>query len=65
MEDLGVMEHLSPVLVSEKEGIEKPSLSIFLEACVRAKVRPHEVLHVGDELDGYAFTFRLFGHACR
>ena len=36
MEDLGIAGYLSPTLVSESEGMEKPSPSIFLAACERA-----------------------------
>ncbi|KAH8993985.1 HAD-like protein [Lactarius akahatsu] len=50
LEDLGVEEYLSPVLISETERVEKPSLSIFLAACARARVTPVETLHVGDDL---------------
>ncbi|KAI0051171.1 HAD-like protein [Auriscalpium vulgare] len=51
MGDLGVLQHLSPVIVSEQMGHEKPSLNIFLAALVQAKVRKTiEALHVGDDL---------------
>ncbi|KAH9054182.1 HAD-like protein [Lactarius vividus] len=50
LEDLGVEEYLSPVLISETERVEKPSISIFLAACARARVTPVETLHVGDDL---------------
>jgi len=42
---------LSPALVSESEGMEKPSPSIFLAACERAMVGPHSALHASDELE--------------
>jgi beta-phosphoglucomutase-like phosphatase (HAD superfamily) len=48
--DLGIASYLDPVILSEEEGIEKPSLQIFLRACQRAGVERDEVLHVGDEL---------------
>ncbi|EIN12034.1 HAD-like protein [Punctularia strigosozonata HHB-11173 SS5] len=51
MESLSLGHLLDPVLVSEQEGVEKPAKDIFLRACARAEVRPHEALHVGDELD--------------
>jgi len=50
LEDLGVTEYLSPVLVSETERVEKPSISIFLAACIRGRVTQVETLHVGDDL---------------
>ncbi|EMD37729.1 hypothetical protein CERSUDRAFT_114362 [Gelatoporia subvermispora B] len=50
LEDLGVLPLLDPVLLSEEEGVEKPSREIYLRACARAGVRPEEVVHVGDEL---------------
>jgi HAD superfamily hydrolase (TIGR01549 family) len=51
LKDLDVTQYLDPILISETEGIEKPSSEIFLRACIRAGVRPDEVLHVGDELE--------------
>ena len=50
LDDLGVAEFLSPVLISETERVEKPSISIFLAACARGRVTPVETLHVGDDL---------------
>ncbi|KAF8263527.1 HAD-like protein [Lactarius quietus] len=50
LEDLGVAEYLSPVLISETERVEKPSISIFLAACARGRVTQVETLHVGDDL---------------
>ncbi|KAI0305560.1 HAD hydrolase subfamily IA REG-2-like protein [Multifurca ochricompacta] len=49
LEDLGIWEYLSPVLISETERVEKPSLSIFLAACARGRALPSETLHVGDD----------------
>jgi FMN phosphatase YigB (HAD superfamily) len=50
LEDLGASKHLSPVLISEVERVEKPSMSIFLTACARGGATPPETLHVGDDL---------------
>ncbi|EKM54098.1 uncharacterized protein PHACADRAFT_122837 [Phanerochaete carnosa HHB-10118-sp] len=50
IEDLGISPFLDPVLLSEEERVEKPSLQIFLRACDLAGVQRDEVLHVGDEL---------------
>jgi FMN phosphatase YigB (HAD superfamily) len=49
LEDLGIMEYLSPVLISEQERVEKPAVSIFLAACARGGASPPETLHVGDD----------------
>jgi len=49
LQDLGVSEYLSPMLISEVERLEKPSMSIFLAACARGRVTPQETLHVGDD----------------
>ena len=50
LEDLGVAEFFSPVLISETERVKKPSISIFLAACARGRATPLETLHVGDDL---------------
>ena len=49
LKDLAIWEYLSPVLISEAEGLGKPSMSIFLAACVRGNATPLETLHVGDD----------------
>ena len=51
LEDLEVLNHLDPILISEAETIEKPEKEIFIRACDRAGIQPHEAVHVGDELD--------------
>lgn len=48
--DLGLLPYLDPLLLSEEQGVEKPSLEMFQRACRVAGVQPGEVLHVGDEL---------------
>ena len=50
IEDLGILSYLDPVLLSEEQGVEKPSLEIFQRASNGAGVQLDEVLHVGDEL---------------
>ncbi|KAI9456614.1 HAD hydrolase subfamily IA REG-2-like protein [Russula earlei] len=50
LKDLGISGYLSPILISEEERVEKPSISIFLAACVRGGANPTETLHVGDDL---------------
>lgn len=47
------MDSLDPVLLSEEQGVEKPSVEIFQRACDWAGVQMGEVLHVGDELRAY------------
>jgi len=49
LKDLGILEYLSPMLISEVERVEKPSISIFLAACARGDTTPPETLHVGDD----------------
>ncbi|KAE9411368.1 HAD-like protein [Gymnopus androsaceus JB14] len=50
-------EYMSPVVLSEEEGIEKPAREIFLRALERVNsirgecLRADQCLHVGDELD--------------
>ena len=48
--DLGILPYLDPILLSEEEEVEKPSLQMFFRACQRVGVERNEVLHVGDEL---------------
>ena len=49
LKDLGISEYLSPMVISEVERVEKPSISIFLAACVRGRATPRETVHVGDD----------------
>ncbi|KAH9894978.1 HAD hydrolase subfamily IA REG-2-like protein [Cubamyces lactineus] len=51
IEDLDLIPQLDAVLLSEEEGVEKPSCEIFKRACERLGVKAHEAVHVGDELD--------------
>lgn len=44
---------LTPFLVSEEEGIEKPNRIIFDRALAKASVKCEQALHVGDELAAY------------
>ncbi|KAI0769665.1 HAD hydrolase subfamily IA REG-2-like protein [Trametes elegans] len=50
IEDLDLIPYLDTMLLSETEGVEKPSCEIFRRACERIGVQPHETVHVGDEL---------------
>jgi FMN phosphatase YigB (HAD superfamily) len=47
--DLGILRYLYPVVISETERVEKPSMSIFLAACARAGATPSETVHIGDD----------------
>lgn len=50
MEDLGLLQLADTVLLSEEEGVEKPSCEMFQRAHRRIGVKPEETVHVGDEL---------------
>ncbi|KAJ7770131.1 HAD-like domain-containing protein [Mycena maculata] len=57
LEDLDFPSYLSPILLSDGEGVEKPAPEIFLRALRRVNgeqetpIVPAECLHVGDELE--------------
>ncbi|OCH88267.1 HAD hydrolase subfamily IA REG-2-like protein [Obba rivulosa] len=61
LEDLEVLSLLDPVLLSEEEGVEKPSRELYLRACTRAGVKPEETLHVGDEMGADYYGARASG----
>lgn len=46
---VGLDVHFDFALVAAEFGAAKPDPRIFLEACRRAGVAPHEALHVGDD----------------
>ncbi|EKM81039.1 hypothetical protein AGABI1DRAFT_105876 [Agaricus bisporus var. burnettii JB137-S8] len=55
LQDLGFPSYLSPIVLSEEEGIEKPSREIFERALLRVndtgkRISLGECIHVGDEL---------------
>lgn len=62
LHDLDFPPSLEPIVLSEEEGIEKPSPEIFLRTIARvnstsdskylgyAPIKPEECLHVGDEM---------------
>ena len=57
LKDLSFPDSLQPVVLSEEEGIEKPSEQIFMRALdlvngdlKMESIRPEECLHIGDEL---------------
>ena len=51
LDDLQATRWLDHVLISEREGIEKPDRQLFWRACALANIKREETLHVGDELD--------------
>jgi len=57
LKDLEFPSSIYPIILSEEEGIEKPSHEIFFRALRRVNVgrliaiKPQECLYVGDELD--------------
>lgn len=61
LDDLGATRYLDPILISEREGIEKPAADIFMRACSRVGIEPGETLHVGDELDAQVHPVLLGG----
>ncbi|TFK73991.1 HAD-like protein [Pluteus cervinus] len=61
LEDLGFPSTLAPIILSEEEGVEKPSPEIFMRALQKVNdanlrtegfkpIEPRECVHVGDEL---------------
>ncbi|KAJ3808476.1 HAD-like domain-containing protein [Lentinula lateritia] len=55
--DLELPNYMIPIVLSEEEGIEKPTKEIFLRTLERVnyirgeRIRPEQCVHVGDELD--------------
>ncbi|TCD62797.1 hypothetical protein EIP91_006390 [Steccherinum ochraceum] len=50
LEDLEVAPLMHPMLLSEEEGVEKPSREIYRRACDIAGARLEDTVHVGDDL---------------
>ncbi|KAG9105315.1 hypothetical protein FRC07_009395 [Ceratobasidium sp. 392] len=61
LDDLGALTLLDPVLVSEREGIEKPDKRIWELACQRVGVEATEAVHVGDEYNADVLGAREAG----
>ncbi|KAI0633338.1 HAD hydrolase subfamily IA REG-2-like protein [Trametes polyzona] len=61
IEDLQLIPLLDTVLLSEEQGIEKPSPEIFKKACTQLGVKPEGTVHVGDELECDYFGARSSG----
>ncbi|MBI4328433.1 MAG: HAD family hydrolase [Chloroflexi bacterium] len=47
--ELGIAPYLGFTITSQEAGATKPNPPIFLAALGRAKARPHEAVHVGDQ----------------
>jgi FMN hydrolase / 5-amino-6-(5-phospho-D-ribitylamino)uracil phosphatase len=48
---IGLSRHFSFALSAREHGKPKPSRCIYLAACGRLGLAPHEVLHVGDDVE--------------
>ena len=48
---IGLIQHFRFTLGAREFGVAKPDPAIFLEACTRLRCAPHEVLHVGDDVE--------------
>jgi len=48
---IGLAQHFRFTLGAREFGVAKPEPAIFLEACARLDCAPHEVLHVGDDVE--------------
>jgi len=60
--DLDVMKYLNVVIISEEEGVEKPSAALWHQACARAGINVSPaVLHVGDEMEADAWGAKQAG----
>lgn len=46
---IGLHEHFRFSICAGQMGVAKPDPGIFLHACERLGLRPHQVLHVGDD----------------
>ncbi|KAH8079446.1 HAD hydrolase subfamily IA REG-2-like protein [Cristinia sonorae] len=55
LDDLTITSFLNPILLSEEEGVEKPSREIFQRACDFTGVQAEEAVHVGDDLEADYF----------
>ena len=50
LDEHGLAPFFETIVISEEEGVRKPSPAIFAAACSRLGVRPAECLYVGDTL---------------
>lgn len=68
LRDLEFPASLDPIVLSEEEGVEKPSPDLYRRALAvvnaqnqRNAIVPAQCLHVGDEIDAYlALSFDVF-----
>ncbi|KDN49664.1 hypothetical protein RSAG8_01729, partial [Rhizoctonia solani AG-8 WAC10335] len=51
LDDLEITSHLSPTVISELEGFEKPDARMWQVACQRSWTELGEAVHVGDDFD--------------
>lgn len=51
--DSDLLDLLNPLIFSHRVGVEKPNPIIFERALEEAGVKPHETVHIGDELEWY------------
>jgi len=51
LEQLGILQFFSHVFISSELGADKPDPEIFRRAVEFIKLRPNEVLHVGDDAE--------------
>jgi putative hydrolase of the HAD superfamily len=61
---IGLAEHFEFALGAREFGRAKPDPSIFLAACERLQLAPHEVLHVGDDPELDVLGARAAGLHC-
>jgi len=48
---IGIERHFAHCITAREFGCGKPDAAIFLHACERLGFAPHEVLHVGDDIE--------------
>ncbi len=58
---LGIAPYLDFVMTSHEAGSEKPHAPIFLAALAKAKVKPSEAIHVGDQYNADVIGARGVG----
>ena len=51
LQNLNVLQVFENVIISSEIGASKPAPRIFLEAARRFRVKPGEILHIGDDAD--------------
>jgi putative hydrolase of the HAD superfamily len=51
IKNLGLLDYIDEIYVSEERGVAKPSEQAFLQICEDYSVEPQECLMVGDDID--------------